>query len=55
MADFVGGAISSNAGALLLEAADKAVNLVERFVACFRDGQTAERVVAKAKWMPGRG
>lgn len=45
VADFGGGAISSDAGALLLGATDRVVNLVERFAACFRDGRTAERVV----------
>ncbi len=38
VADFGGGAISSDAGALLLGATDRAVNLVERFAACFTDG-----------------
>ena len=36
VADFGGGAISSDAGALLLGATDRAIGLVERFAACFR-------------------
>ena len=36
-AAFDGGAITSNAGALLLGATDRAINLVGRFAACFRD------------------
>ena len=43
--DFDGGAISSDAGALLLGATDKAIDLTRRFAACFSDGRAAERVV----------
>ncbi|PJN92841.1 IS1380 family transposase, partial [Amaricoccus sp. HAR-UPW-R2A-40] len=45
VADFEGGAITSNAGGLLLGATDRAIGLVERFAACFTDGRSAERVV----------
>jgi hypothetical protein len=45
VADFEGGAITSNAGGLLLGATDRAIGLVERFAACFSDGRSAERVV----------
>lgn len=41
---FDGGAITSNAGALLLGATDRAINLIARFAACFRDGRMPERV-----------
>ena len=44
VAGFDGGAITSNAGALLLGATDHAINLVSRFAACFRDARTPERV-----------
>jgi hypothetical protein len=44
VASFDGGAITSNAGALLLGATDRAINLVGRFAACFRDARMAERV-----------
>jgi hypothetical protein len=45
VADFGGGAITSDAGALLLGATDRAIRLVERFAGCFTDGRSAERVV----------
>ena len=44
VAGFDGGAITSNAGALLLGAADRAIGLVRRFGACFRDARAPERV-----------
>jgi hypothetical protein len=37
VADFDGGMVSSDAGALLLGEADKAIGLIDRFAACFRD------------------
>ena len=37
IADFDGGLVTSDAGALLLSATDRAIRLVERFAACFRD------------------
>ena len=40
VADFDGGAISSDAGALLLGATDRAIGLVDRFATCFADGAT---------------
>jgi hypothetical protein len=39
VAGFDGGAISSDAGALLLRAADHAIKLTDRFAACFHDGR----------------
>ncbi|MDQ3561190.1 MAG: IS1380 family transposase, partial [Pseudomonadota bacterium] len=44
VAAFDGGAITSDAGALLLGAADRAIGLVERFAGCFQDGRDPERV-----------
>jgi hypothetical protein len=44
VAAFDGGAITSNAGALLLGATDRAINLVGRFAACFRDARMPERI-----------
>ena len=38
-ADFDGGAMTSDAGALLLGASDRAIGLVDRFAACFADGR----------------
>jgi hypothetical protein len=44
VADFGGGAITSDAGALLLGATDRAIRLVDRFAACFSDGRAPGRV-----------
>jgi len=37
VASFDGGAITSDAGALLLGATDRAIGLIDRFAACFHD------------------
>jgi hypothetical protein len=39
VAGFDGGAITSDAGALLLGARDRSIRLVERFAECFRDAR----------------
>jgi hypothetical protein len=39
VADFDGGMVSSDADALLLGETDKAIRLIDRFAACFRDGR----------------
>jgi hypothetical protein len=44
VASFTGGAITSDAGALLLGATDRAINLVGRFAACFSDSRDPERI-----------
>jgi Transposase DDE domain group 1 len=44
VAAFDGGAVTSDAGALLLGATDRAIRLVKRFAACFRDDRAADRV-----------
>jgi len=44
VAAFDGGTITSDAGALLLGATDRAVGLVGRFAACFRDARAPERI-----------
>ena len=54
VADFEGGAITSNAGGLLLGATDRAIGLVERFAACFSDGRAAERVVHEVATLVGQ-
>ncbi len=54
VADFDGGAISSDAGALLLGATDQAIGLVDRFAACFQDGRQAGRVVHDLPTMLGQ-
>ena len=44
VAGFDGGAITSDAGALLLGATDGAIGLIGRFAGCFIDGRRAEYV-----------
>ena len=40
VACFDGGALTSDAGGLLLGAADRTIDLVQRLAGCFRDGET---------------
>src|SRR3954470_14853376 len=54
VAAFDGGAVTSDAGALLLGAADKAIRLVGRFAACFEDGRSPDRVEHEIATMVGR-
>ena len=54
VADFGGGAISSDAGALLLGATDRATGLVERFAACFADGRAPGRVAHELPALVGQ-
>jgi Transposase DDE domain group 1 len=49
VAAFDGGAVTSDAGALLLGATDRALGLVTRVAACFADGR------AQAQGAHGRG
>lgn len=44
VAGFDGGVITSDAGALLLGATDRAIGLVRRFAACFVDHRAADQV-----------
>ena len=44
VANFDGGAITSDAGALLLRSADQAIGLVERLAACFQDRRRPELI-----------
>jgi hypothetical protein len=44
VAGFDGGAITSDAGALLLGATERAIGLVRRFAGCFRDARAPERL-----------
>src|SRR5271165_1320476 len=44
IAEFDGGALTSDAGGLLVGAADKAIKLVERLARCFRDGRRPELI-----------
>ena len=43
-ASFDGGAISSDAGAVLLGATDRAIGLIERFAACFADHRRSDLI-----------
>jgi hypothetical protein len=54
VADFGGGAITSDAGALLLGATDRAIGLVDRFAACFSDGRAPGRVVHEVATLVGQ-
>ena len=46
---FDGGAITSDAGALLLGATDRAIGLIERFAACFTDARDARTDRARGR------
>jgi DDE family transposase len=54
VASFDGGAITSNAGALLLGATDRAIGLVGRFAACFRDARAPERIEHEVATLVGQ-
>ena len=54
VAAFDGGAVTSDAGALLLGATDRAIRLVERFATCFADGRNAARVEHAVTTMVGQ-
>jgi Transposase DDE domain group 1 len=51
---FDGGAITSDAGALLLGATDRAIRLVERFASCFADHRAAEAVEHRITTLVGQ-
>src|SRR6476661_8989455 len=51
VASFDGGAITSDAGALLLGQTDRALRLTERFAACFTDTRTAGLVEHQVETM----
>jgi hypothetical protein len=54
VADFEGGAITSDAGALLLGAADRAVGLVDRFAACFSDRRRPDLIEHEVRTLVGQ-
>jgi hypothetical protein len=54
VAGFDGGAITSNAGALLLGATDRAIGLVRRFAACFGDARAPERIEHEVATLVGQ-
>jgi hypothetical protein len=53
-AAFDGGAVTSDAGALLLGAADRAIGLVERFAGCFQDSRRAELIEHSVETLVGQ-
>src|SRR5216683_2839598 len=54
VAGFDGGAITSDAGALLLGATDRAIGLVDRFAACFIDNRSQELVEHRVSTLVGQ-
>ena len=54
VAAFDGGAVTSDAGALLLGATDKAIGLVQRFAGCFQDGRAQEQIEHAIATMVGQ-
>jgi len=54
VADFGGGAITSDAGALLLGAADRTVGLLDRFAACFGDGRRQDLIEHTRRTLVGQ-
>jgi hypothetical protein len=53
-AAFDGGAVTSDAGALLLREADRALGLIARLSACFRDGRDPGRMVHSLRTLIGQ-
>ena len=53
-ADFTGGAITSDAGATLLGATDRAICLVERFSACFSDSRRPDLIEHDVRTLVGQ-
>src|SRR3990167_7570814 len=54
VAGFDGGRITSDAGALLLGLADRAIGLVDRFAACFDDGRKAALIEHEVRTLVGQ-
>lgn len=54
VARFDGGAISSDAGALLLGQADRAIGLIERFAGCFQDRRSPELIEHRLETLIGQ-
>src|SRR3954464_1238611 len=53
-AAFDGGAVTSDAGALLLGATDRAINLVGRFARCFTDGRRSDLIEPEGATLVGQ-
>src|SRR4051794_18608622 len=54
VAEFDGGRVTSDAGALLLGATDRAIRLVDRFASCFRDGRHPAFVTHRLRSLVGQ-
>src|ERR1700730_2134068 len=54
VAGFGGGRMTSDAGALLLGATDRAIGLVERFAECFTDSRTVELIEHEVRTLVGQ-
>ena len=54
VAGFDGGAVISEAGALLLGATDRAISLVDRFAKCFQDGRRPELIEHEVRTLVGQ-
>ncbi len=54
VAEFDGGRVTSDAGALLLGATDQAIRLVDRFAACFRDGRHPAFITHRVRSLVGQ-
>ena len=54
VAAFDGGSITSDAGAMLLGATDRAIGLIDRFAACFRDARRPELIEHEVKTLVGQ-
>ena len=54
LAAFDGGAMTSDAGALLLGAADRAVGLIDRFAACFEDRRDGRLIEHELRTLVGQ-
>src|SRR3954451_22663583 len=54
VAEFDGGRVTSDGGALLLGATDRAIRLVDRFAACFRDGRHPTFVTHQVRSLVGQ-
>jgi hypothetical protein len=53
-AAFDAGLVTSDAGALLLKATDKAIGLIDRFAACFHDERRADRIEHEVTTLVGQ-
>src|SRR2546421_4317538 len=54
VAGFDGGKMTSDAGALLLGATDRAIRLVDRFAECFADSRTPELIEHTVRTLVGQ-